>query len=297
MVDVIWLFDTNGFTSVVAYDPTKDFRKSAHKAFAEASSDPKGWLLIRARIKDDLVAIEKIIGHDINIVNDKSADYSHRALVSRDDWKAYLSAQVDEIDYDSHFKEVVRARAPKHPRRYSAMMGVWSAMADLQDTVPYSGKERPAFAGTYSGTESLLGKDDWDEFPSGDTFTYGTSGVSTVRSSHSTWKPKPAVEPAELSPVFFTSPQMEVALTNIAPKDIDIDAIANASDPAFALWMLAMDKSNDGSDILTAEDIAGLTVTLGILNLSDEFEDDDDDDDDVTDRDFALADRDIPEDL
>lgn len=75
----------------------------------------------------------------LNILKDADADYAYRALVIKDDWKRYLISQVDQIDYASHFKEVVRERAPDVPERHQAMLNVWTAMAKLQDTPPYGG--------------------------------------------------------------------------------------------------------------------------------------------------------------
>jgi|SRR5450631_649049 hypothetical protein len=114
----MWLFDKRAFTSTVAYDPEMGGQNAEHKQVANSSADPKGWLLVRARVQTDLEAMQDqlrtITGNpDLNIhtADDKHADYEFRALVTRDDMKAYLAAQVDEIDYGSHFKEVVRAHA------------------------------------------------------------------------------------------------------------------------------------------------------------------------------------------
>lgn len=143
----MWLFDKHSFTSTVAYDPSKDVGKSGHKEIALASEDPKGmWLLVRARVEADLTAVEKdlqaIKGDDkfsIHVTTESSADYSYRALISREDMKLYLASIVDGIDYGSHFKEVVKANASMPTERYSAMMGVWSEMMRLQPYVPYGG--------------------------------------------------------------------------------------------------------------------------------------------------------------
>jgi hypothetical protein len=144
----MWLFDKQAFTSTVAYDPTKDFVKdSKHKEVALASEDPSGmWLLVRARVKEDLVVMEKTLqtvkndpAFSVYVATDTGADYSFRALVCREDWKLYLCALVDDIDYGSHFKEVVKANASQPNERYTAMMKVWSAMSNLQPFTPYGG--------------------------------------------------------------------------------------------------------------------------------------------------------------
>jgi hypothetical protein len=135
----MWLFDKRAFTSTVAYDPAMGSQNTEHKQVANSSADPKGWLLVRARVHADLEAMQDqlrtITGNpdlSIYIAYDKGADYEFRALVTRDDMKAYLAAQVDEIDYGSHFKEVVKAHATQSHERYSAMIKVWSAMEVLQ---------------------------------------------------------------------------------------------------------------------------------------------------------------------
>ena len=133
----MWLFSTDGFTSVVAYSPAKDHAKSAHYEIANESADPNVWLLVRARIRADLAQIQRSLGTDLHIRKDAGADYAYRALVTRDDWKRYLCSEVDSMDYDSHFKEVVQDRAPENAQRYTAMMKVWRAMSELQDTPPY----------------------------------------------------------------------------------------------------------------------------------------------------------------
>lgn len=143
----MWIFDPNAFTSTVAYNPTKDRAKvSKHREVAEASEDPTSWLLVRARIGADLEFMETLVGEDLHIYEDIYADYSWRALISRENFKKYLAAQVDSIDYGAHFKEVVKARSDQKTstRRYSAMMGVWTAMAALQETIPYTGRSRLA---------------------------------------------------------------------------------------------------------------------------------------------------------
>ena len=145
----MWMFEAEGFYSIVAYNPNKDqFKDSKHKEIALASEDPEGgWLLVRARMIEDLQVMEKAAGHDIYIQTDRYADYSFRALMSRDDFKAWLGKAVDGITYGAHFKEASRDRTAKTSksnadRKYSAMMSVWSTMAALQPYVPYSGTER-----------------------------------------------------------------------------------------------------------------------------------------------------------
>lgn len=158
----MWLFEQRGFTSTVAYNPDKDpFKQGEHYKVATASADPKGmWLLVRARVEEDLIEVEKILriikGDDkfsVHVSTDKAADYSFRALISREDFKAYLSAAVDDIDYGAHFKEVCQKRSSQGAKRHSAMMSIWSAMANLQPYSPYGG-----YTSTWTGTSKYSGK-------------------------------------------------------------------------------------------------------------------------------------------
>lgn len=142
----MWMFEQRGFTSAVAYSPKADKAStlvSSHKKIALESDNPEGgWLLLRARLIDDLEVIEKILDIDLHIDTDPSADYTYRALISRDDMKRYMVQIVDDIDYGSHFKEVAEARSSHGYPRHHAMMSVWSAMAELQPYSPYTGKWR-----------------------------------------------------------------------------------------------------------------------------------------------------------
>jgi hypothetical protein len=150
------MFEQRSFLSVVAYNPAKDIKDSEHKAIAEASEEPKGgWLLVRARLIEDLEAVQTRVGQDIFIRTDRYADYSFRALMSRELFKEYLSLAVDDIDYGAHFKEASRAVSAHSAARYSAMMSVWSTMAALQPYTPYAGTERkstPKASNSWSGT-------------------------------------------------------------------------------------------------------------------------------------------------
>lgn len=281
----MWIFTEDGFFSVVAYHPNKDMRKSAHVEIANASEEPDNMLLIRARVKADLERLQENVGTDIHIINDPSADYSHRALMTRKDWAGYLATAAMDIDYDSHFKEVVRDRAPKADNRYSAMMSVWTAMARLQDTVPYSGTPRTSAMGDWYSTQSPL-DDDWNVPPSG--YALASGGFT---SSHSTWKPKPTIEHAHITDEAESVETMLDMLTTVAPKNIDIDTLANSDDAAFALWLAAMDDNRDGDEplaeeqLLAAVDRVSALIDAKLVNA--EF--------DIADRDFDLIDRDMPE--
>lgn len=142
---VIWLFDSRGFISAVAYDPKKDTNKVSQ--FSEIAKQAGTHVLVRARILEDLDMLKTVVPN-LHVETDKAADYSFRAVITRKQYKKFLVKAVDEITYDSHFKEAARDRSPKAEGRYSAMMKVWSAMATLQPFSPYGG------FGGYSSTWS-----------------------------------------------------------------------------------------------------------------------------------------------
>jgi len=130
----MWIFTRGGFYSVVEYDPKKDPNK---KSFAHSLVKKRGsHVLVRTRVKEDLDDLDRVI-KNLHIEDDGSADYRFRAVIPRKKWIKYLEVCAKEIDYDSHFKEVVRSSATQPAARYQAMMNVWSAMSALQPTVPY----------------------------------------------------------------------------------------------------------------------------------------------------------------
>jgi hypothetical protein len=135
----MWTFTQRGFVSVVAYDPTKD--KKSDSPFPKIAKQAGTHLLVRARIKADLDQLKRVVP-SLVIDTDASADYAYRAVITRGQYKKFICEEVDQIDYDSHFKEAARDNSPKAEGRYSAMMSVWSAMARLQEIRPWSGGNR-----------------------------------------------------------------------------------------------------------------------------------------------------------
>jgi len=132
----MWTFAPRGFISVVAYDPSKD--RNSKSEFRNIAKKAGTHVLIRARIEADLDMLKEVVPN-LLIETDPAADYSYRCVMTRKQYKRFLVRTVDEIDYDSHFKEVVRDRSPQVEGRYSAMMTVWSAFAKLQPLSPYGG--------------------------------------------------------------------------------------------------------------------------------------------------------------
>lgn len=121
----MWLITRDGFYSVV-----------------EERGTEGGSVLVRTRSKAHAEALLGVLGREgVRVQDDKRADYRYRVSLPREQWKRYLAFACDDIDYDSHFKEVVRDAQPKHVRErmYGAMLSTWTALARVQPTRPYSG--------------------------------------------------------------------------------------------------------------------------------------------------------------
>ena len=91
-------------------------------------------LMVRARRPGD---IEKLFP-DAKVTRYTKSDYLFRAPVKKDAVKAALVAEVDRIVY-SNFKASVRDND-----LHNAYNRVWSVMAELQPTKPYSGIGMPS---------------------------------------------------------------------------------------------------------------------------------------------------------
>lgn len=144
----MWLFEQHGFMSVVAYDPSKDRNKASQ--FSTIAQQAGTHLLVRARIKEDLDVLKTVLP-TLVVEEDPNADYSFRCVIPRAKFKEFLVKAVDDIDYDSHFKEVASANSPKVEGRHSAMMKCWSAMIELQPIKPWGGYSGGYYSGGYGG--------------------------------------------------------------------------------------------------------------------------------------------------
>lgn len=163
----MWVITQHGFVSAVEYRVKKDHtdqlpevlrpwtdeqtKKATRAARREHEKLVKdGFILARARVAEDLEQLRDPYFPDLMVVEDKGADYKFRAVLPR---QAFADAMADaawDIDYDSHFKEVVRERSPKTTNRYSAMMSTWTALNTM------GRPETPAWEG-YSGPKGISG--------------------------------------------------------------------------------------------------------------------------------------------
>lgn len=247
----MWVFTKQSFLSVVEYDPSKDkepksiFKKYAHR---------KGThVLVRARVKADLEALRPWC-HKMKIDTDEHADYMFRVVIPRKTFAKFMADQVEMIDYDSHFKEVVRANATQSTERYSAMMSVWSAMNRLQ---PYK-KWSYGSGGYYGGGHSA---------PVGGTKSGSPlSGVGPKAHDDSEWDSewvgwtgtsKPVAKQLQVYDIDLEA--LKARLQTTAPKLIEDDYVNRLTDEAYEVWAEAeMAQQDKVSRPLTLQEVEDL---------------------------------------
>jgi hypothetical protein len=106
----MWLTTTKGFISVVEFN------------------DDSQKLLVRARNPEHIAAAFP----DAEIIENASADYRWRAIVSRLDVADFAYEAAMDIDYSSHVKEAVSGGDDD---LYRAMLRTWNAFMDYQEKV------------------------------------------------------------------------------------------------------------------------------------------------------------------
>jgi hypothetical protein len=106
----MWVLTPHGFYSAV-----------------ESKRDPD-VIVVRARVRDDLVKLKRLIP-GLRIIDAEGTDYAFRAYVSRDHWVDALCAMGDAIDY-RNFKDEVKAR--QGYERAGVYGRVWTALLNLQ---------------------------------------------------------------------------------------------------------------------------------------------------------------------
>ncbi len=107
----MWLVTTQGFYSVVAHREDPD------------------TLIVRARSREDLEALRDQVP-DLEPFEDPSADYRHRAYVTRAEWLAAVAQLTCDVDYDN-FKSAVAERQGRE--RAGVYGAVWADLLALQE--------------------------------------------------------------------------------------------------------------------------------------------------------------------
>ena len=106
----MWLVTTQGFYSAVAH---RNHRRLRDRPRAQ----PPRPRALRRQIPE------------IEPFEDPSADYRHRALVSRSEWVAAVAQLASAIDYDNSKSAVAERQGPKRARVYGR---VWGELLELQ---------------------------------------------------------------------------------------------------------------------------------------------------------------------
>lgn len=104
----MWLFTKQGFYSAV-----------------EHRDDPER-IIVRARAKKDLEALQVQIPNMIIFHGGAKADYPHRAIVSREEWTIAVARLAMELDY-TNFKNSIADN-----RRHSTYLGVWTKLLEIE---------------------------------------------------------------------------------------------------------------------------------------------------------------------
>lgn len=113
----MWIITTRGFLSVVQNTDAHE----SHEA-----------LLVRASVRGDLDHFADFAarhGEGPVVASTPDADYGYRLTVSRGMFAAYLSEQVDALNYPNFKDEVGK----KDPKRAHVYMGVWTALRKLRE--------------------------------------------------------------------------------------------------------------------------------------------------------------------
>ncbi len=108
----MWLFTDEGFFSAVAH------------------RDVENALMVRARVRADLVNLTKRLGVSEDEISDVfPSDYPYRLVVPRVLFVEMISDMLLNLDYDN-FKNVVTQKQGR--ARHDLYMKVWSTMADAE---------------------------------------------------------------------------------------------------------------------------------------------------------------------
>lgn len=105
----MWIFTKDAFISVVADKDNPDSNR----------------LLARARKKDHLT----VLFPHANVFSVPGSDYAYRSWISRDELKAVMAREIDELNYPN-FKNAIVDEG-----YHNAATRVWWAMYNYQDTV------------------------------------------------------------------------------------------------------------------------------------------------------------------
>lgn len=123
----MWVFLSNAFLSIVAYQPRAGEERQPHEP--HALHRPDEYLLVRARVKGD---IERVFDGRA-AVHTPDADYPYRTILHRSVVATAMHREIATLDYPNFKASVEEAD------RELAAHRVWSVMRDLQERRELSG--------------------------------------------------------------------------------------------------------------------------------------------------------------
>lgn len=113
----MWIFTETGFLSAVQKDPESSI------------------LTVRARDKESISNLAA--NYTLEIVRTPMADYPYRVEIDKDDFAAWVSREVELIEYNNFKNQVAATRGHK----FAKLLGsVWSIMLDAEDEEARSDK-------------------------------------------------------------------------------------------------------------------------------------------------------------
>lgn len=284
-----WMIMQYGFISAVEYQPQRDSThqlpdslkaprvgasRRERKAFRAMVAD--GFILARARVKDDLEQLRKHFD-GLTIVKDSGADYQWRAVVPRKAFAEWAYDEAMNIDYHSHFKEVARERSPKDDNRYPAMLACWGQLNRMGGPRTYGGAFGYGAGGYVGGPNTykpFTGKS--GKHNATDSLKRG-SGRQDYNFDWDAWKERqqtlldgegdpeaplhdPLAEEFDLPPVAPSETDTLIGMVDAileAPlNDVSIDE--HTPDDPYDLWIAMYDTIGDdraGNDVVSLEEI------------------------------------------
>lgn len=106
----MWIFTEGGFISAVAHREKKDI------------------LLVRSRDRISLEPLQRF--SDVLIKTTPDADYRYRIEVSKAVFTAWMSDQIEDLDYDNYKNQVHKTRGNEFA---APLHDVWSVMLEVDD--------------------------------------------------------------------------------------------------------------------------------------------------------------------
>ena len=111
----MWIFSKYGFYSVVKVSERRN---------------PDEEYMIRARNKEQIEKLKKVMQIEKPVVVTRNADYAYRLVVTEEEYKRFIEVMEQSVDY-TNFKSAC-ARASKNHKWIECLHDIWNVMFDFQ---------------------------------------------------------------------------------------------------------------------------------------------------------------------